>query len=136
MGVSGVSIAQQGGSTTTVTISNGSILSSENCDWKKGFHPSNKTYDEHIVGVFRESKPEETTATKAPSPIISEGVAYVKYNSENGQIKKGDLITTSSTAGEGMKATQSGMVIGIALEDASGTSGLIKIRVLIQYVKQ
>jgi len=35
-----------------------------------------------------------------------------------------------------MKATQSGMIIGIALEDANPSNGLVKIRILIQYVKQ
>lgn len=67
--------------------------------------------------------------------IKREGIYLVKFNSENGPIKKGDIVTTSSEPGVAMKATESGMIIGIALEDANGESGLVKIRILIQYVK-
>jgi hypothetical protein len=95
---------------------------------------ANKTYDENMVGVYN-NNPENSPVFKA-NPVTSVGVTYVKYNSENGTIKKADLITSSSESGVGMKATQSGIVLGIALEDASASSGLIKIRVLIQYVKQ
>ncbi len=33
-----------------------------------------------------------------------------------------------------MKSTKSGMILGVALEDASKQKGLIKIRLLIQYI--
>ena len=35
-----------------------------------------------------------------------------------------------------MKATQAGIVIGVALEDAKEGTEMIKLRVLIQFVKQ
>lgn len=120
-------------------FSNGDIICSDksqmmNTDWK--LCPGH--YDEMIIGVYKE--PEYSSLQEkqsvAKNPIKREGITNIKFNSENGPIKKGDLITSSSKPGEGMKATQSGMVVGIALEDASGTSGLIKCRVLIQYVKQ
>ena len=41
----------------------------------------------------------------------------VKVSLENGSIKKGDRITSSSISGIGMKATDGGRVVAIALED-------------------
>ena len=99
---------------------------------------SQQPYDAFIMGVFQKTNTESTTVSAmfAKLPILKEGVCSVKYNSENGPIKKGDILTSSSTPGEAMKATKSGMMVGIALEDASSVSGLVKIRILIQYVKQ
>ena len=67
--------------------------------------------------------------------VCTGGVSEVKYNYENGSIQEGDLVTSSSTTGEAMKATQSGIILGIALENTDSPSGLVKVRVLIQYVK-
>lgn len=67
--------------------------------------------------------------------IITEGIAHVRYNLQNGPIQKGDYITISSEAGVGMKATESGFTIGVALEssDATEKPGLIKVRVMVRY---
>lgn len=122
---------------STKTIPNGTIVSSENATVKEEFKISSKTYDETMVGVyFTNSKAEENKTIFKILPVITSGITYAMCNSQNGAIKKGDYITTSSEAGVGMKATQTGMVLGVALEDATSTSGLVKIRVLIQYVKQ
>jgi hypothetical protein len=90
---------------------------------------STEAYQATIVGV--------ATGIEQPKKkseyIIKEGVIDVKVSDENGAIKKGDLITSSSKKGMGMKATQSGMVIGVALEDA--VNGSVKVRLMIQYVK-
>ncbi|MBU0488212.1 MAG: hypothetical protein KKA07_01255 [Bacteroidetes bacterium] len=94
---------------------------------------SSKPYDEFVAGIFHEEKQDNPRLRKYP--IKREGIYLVKFNSENGPIKKGDIVTTSSEPGVAMKATESGMIIGIALEDANGESGLVKIRILIQYVK-
>ena len=87
-------------------------------------------YDNFIVGV----------ATGASNPkavdefVGTEGVLEVKYNYENGSISKGDLVTSSSQAGVAMKATQSGIILGVALESTNSPSGLVEVRVLIQYI--
>jgi len=44
------------------------------------------------------------------------GRVPTKVSLENGPIRPGDLITSSSQAGVGMKATKPGRVIGVALE--------------------
>lgn len=47
------------------------------------------------------------------------GEAVVNVSGKNGDIKTGDFITSSDLPGIGIKAVQSGQVLGIALEDLS-----------------
>jgi hypothetical protein len=121
-------------------FTNGEIVCSDNIK-KTGsnLRKNTEAYDQYILGVFQQvpyvNENGETYYSKK-SPVMQEGVCDVKFNSENGAIKKGDVLTSSSAPGVAMKATKSGMIIGVALEDAASTSGLVKIRVLIQYVKQ
>ena len=56
--------------------------------------------------------------------VALSGRVPVKVNLENGPIKKGDAITSSSTPGVGMKATGSVKIIGYAMEDFNGTSNM------------
>jgi hypothetical protein len=67
--------------------------------------------------------------------IITEGIAHVRYNLQNGPIQKGDYITISDEPGEGMKATESGFTVGVALENSDATEkpGLIRVRVMVRY---
>ena len=116
-------------------FTNGELICAENLQLAGGsLRKSNVPYDALIIGVF--IKFEGLNPNYKKIPVRKEGIFQVKYNSENGAIKKGDLVTSSSEAGTAMKATKSGMIVGIALEDATSSSGLLKIRVLIQYVKQ
>jgi|ERR1043165_6867693 hypothetical protein len=92
---------------------------------------SDKPYQVNIVGIATGN----TDPKKKQDLCQKQGLAVVKVSIENGTIKKGDLITSSSKKGTGMKATQSGMVIGIAQEDANA-DGQIKVQILLQYVKQ
>ncbi|MEY4744275.1 MAG: hypothetical protein RL272_220, partial [Candidatus Parcubacteria bacterium] len=55
-----------------------------------------------------------------PQPIAVAGRVPLKVNMENGAIAPGDPITSSSTAGVGMKATQPGAIVGYALAAWSG----------------
>ncbi|MFQ5493278.1 MAG: hypothetical protein ACE5DX_03920 [Candidatus Dojkabacteria bacterium] len=55
-------------------------------------------------------------------PIALAGRVQVRVNLENGPISIGDPVTTSSTAGEGMKATDSGRIIGFAMENFTAKS--------------
>jgi hypothetical protein len=50
-------------------------------------------------------------------PIALSGRVPIRLSTENGPIRKGDRIMLSSLPGIGMKATGTGMVVGIALED-------------------
>lgn len=71
------------------------------------------------------------------SPVVSDGAAFVRYNLQNGPIQKGDYITISNEPGVGMKATESGFTIGVALENSDATEkpGLLKVRVMVRYEK-
>jgi hypothetical protein len=59
-------------------------------------------------------------------PLAIYGYFPAKVTMENGPIKRGDPITSSSKAGYGMKATDACKVIGYALEDAN-VEGAIQV---------
>ncbi|MSR73141.1 hypothetical protein EXS61_00860 [Candidatus Parcubacteria bacterium] len=67
--------------------------------------------------------------------VAMHGRANVLVNNENGKIKVGDLVTTSSSAGIGMKALGSGYVIGRALSAlaSSELQGTIIVELNPQY---
>ncbi|MCG3165236.1 MAG: hypothetical protein POELPBGB_00998 [Bacteroidia bacterium] len=71
------------------------------------------------------------------SPVVSDGIAHVRFNLQNGPIQKGDYITISNEPGVGMKATESGFTVGVALENSDATEkpGLLKVRVMVRYEK-
>jgi hypothetical protein len=56
------------------------------------------------------------------TPVVANGNAFVLVSGQNGPIKRGDLITASTSPGIGMKATKSGYVLGSALEDFDSTN--------------
>lgn len=84
---------------------------------------SSEPYQENVVAVYNSS-----TGTSKVPVFITSGIAYVKFDNSNGEVEKGDFITSSAKTGAAMKATSSGMVIGVALENSS--KELLKIRVL------
>lgn len=59
-------------------------------------------------------------------PLALSGNLPVKVTMENGFIKRGDALTSSSKAGYAMKATEACKTIGYALEDAT-TEGTIQV---------
>jgi len=68
-------------------------------------------------------------------PLAVVGVVPVKVTNENGSLKPGDKLTTSSTAGHAMKASRRaeiGTVIGKALEAFDGERGVIQMLVILQ----
>ncbi|KKU76489.1 MAG: FG-GAP repeat protein, partial [Candidatus Giovannonibacteria bacterium GW2011_GWB1_47_6b] len=71
-------------------------------------------------------KPEDN-----PKPVALSGRVPVKVNLENGPIKIGDPITSSSEPGIGMKATKSGRIVGYALEDFNSLTEQNKGQVLV-----
>jgi hypothetical protein len=109
----------------------GEILASkEKMMFDDDYTQSLEPYQNSIIGVATGNK----NPMKKSDLIVRGGITMVKITNENGEIKKGDFITTSSTKGAGMKALKSGMMIGVALEDSK--DGLVKAKVLIQYIKQ
>ena len=122
---------------------NGQVIASDNGTLNNvsNFRLTKEPYDLNMVGVYvdKEFKPDTNKAVQPIPPnkyVATSGIVEVRYNSENGNIKKGDPITSSSTSGEAMKATKSGIILGFAVEDAKADKGIIKARILIQYLKQ
>jgi hypothetical protein len=91
---------------------------------------STKAYDNKILGIvssqaaFIGNNPggrSDNNPFKKPVGLV--GRVPVKVTTENGEIKVGDFVTTSGQFnGYGMKATRSGHVLGIALEDFKPSS--------------
>lgn len=96
-------------------IRDGQIVSSN----EEGYYIANTAYDDGIVGVVT-SNPAITFVAaddNSQTPVVSSGTALVLVTASNGEIRKGDPITTSEIRGIGMKLNKSGMIIGTALED-------------------
>ncbi|MEK7505950.1 MAG: hypothetical protein AAB597_03620, partial [Patescibacteria group bacterium] len=87
---------------------------------------STKPYQANLIGAVSDSdtdftlighniKPEDN-----PKAVALNGRVRIKVNLENGPIKVGDPITSSSQHGLGMKAVRSGRIIGYALNNFDG----------------
>lgn len=90
---------------------------------KAGVRKSSIQYDPTVMGVIS-TKPgyvladsTGTDPTATPVALALSGRVPVKISDENGIVKAGDPLTSSSTPGVAMKATQPGWVIGMAMED-------------------
>ncbi|NLU94701.1 collagen-like protein [Chitinophaga sp. Ak27] len=103
---------------------------------------SSEPYSSLVAGVYA-TKPgvlltekdiDEDNSTEVPMGVI--GVIPTKVCNENGNIRRGDLLVTSSKAGYAMKADvdklKPGQVIGKALQEFSGETGKIKVLVNIK----
>lgn len=90
------------------------------------------TYNSKIAGVIS-TRPGFLAGENQSGhfPVALAGRVPTKVNLENGAIAVGDPLTTSSTAGYAMKATQAGQIVGYALEPYSGNGSDNKIVVFI-----
>jgi hypothetical protein len=113
-------------------IREGDIVSLE----PDGYVLTDTPYDSRIQGVVVE-KPEVSirpvTQLKNSHAIVNSGYALVRVSASNGDIQRGDPVTTSLTAGVGVKATKPGYIIGNALENYKGGSGEVRtIRIALE----
>lgn len=91
---------------------------------------SSKAFEESMFAVYNQN-----SANRTDQAFLQNTVGEVKFSAKNGNVQKGDYITSSDIAGTGMKATQSGMVIGIALENSTDATTLLKIRICPTWIK-
>lgn len=86
-----------------------------------GLQRSSRSFDNKIFGILQTNSlliyQEKENKRK---PVIRTGIAQVNVTTLNGLIKYGDYITSSSVAGKGQKASESGYVLGIALAQFDG----------------
>ena len=107
----------------------------------KGFGLAKSPYDPKVQGIiidnpaiyFRGSSDEGKKYT-----YVNDGDVFVRVNSSNGPIVRGDVLSTSTTPGVAMKATQSGYIIGTAQEDYKNPDkaaiGKIRMSFGVRYV--
>ncbi len=96
------------------------------------------SYDNKLFGVIVNDPLLVYRDANIPNgvPIARTGQTTVNVTTANGAIKYGDYITSSSNAGKGQKATQSGYVVGVALGAYSGQGiGQIPVAIRIEYVE-
>ena len=99
----------------------------------EGLIRSKSSYDKNMFGVVVENP--SIVLNKASSdtvPVISYGEVLVTVGNKKGEIKRGDFVTSSDVPGLAVKATESGFVLGKALEDM-GDKRKILVFVNIQY---
>lgn len=110
-------------------VLDGDIVTSTNDGYKRATSP----YDPQIFGVvsFKPAVYLSDASAANNTPIISDGEVVVRISSVNGNIKAGDLITSSKIPGVGQKATNNGYIIGSAKQDYSSNNpkkvGLIHV---------
>lgn len=81
----------------------------------KGFVRADAAYDSRILGIYQQDPVMVVkNGDETKVPIVKFGSTSVNVSDLNGEIQPGDYITTSPLPGKGMKAIQSGYVIGIA----------------------
>lgn len=86
----------------------------------KGLVRTNIGFNNKMFGVIAD-KPLLVYRTETQGkPVIRSGIAQVNVTLLNGPIKSGDYITSSSVAGKGQKASESGYTLGIALGNFTG----------------
>lgn len=98
-------------------VPNGSIISLDEGKYKLSSSP----YDGSVFGVSTKNPSVAfiDVANKNKWSVVTMGKTLVRVTTLNGEIKAGDVITTSSLPGVGQKATENGYVIGIAQDDYS-----------------
>jgi len=113
-------------SAVSIQTSDGSGDAGDIVIQKNGLYEvSTSAYSNDLVGVIV-IDPEisfEDTNLETRKLLATEGEVLVKVTSAYGDISEGDYITTSDTLGVGMKAIESGPVIGIALESFTQGNG-------------
>jgi hypothetical protein len=105
------------------------------------YHLAKKAYDPGVKGVVV-ANPAIFFRTDGNNtqkyPIFDSGEVKILVNTSNGNIKKGDFLTTSSTPGVAVRADKSGYVLGAALQDYNNNnksaSGLIRASLEVRYL--
>lgn len=100
-------------------VKDGSIVSSSD----KGAILSNFPYDSQVLGIVaRDAAIIFNSSGTVGLPVIANGIVYALVSTRDGNIKKGDLLATSTIPGVAVKALKSGYVLGTSLEDYSNSN--------------
>ena len=116
---------------------------------RQSVEKSTRTYDTRVVGVYSTrpgvlgaDKDGETRLDQQDIPVAITGIVPTKVSTENGPVRQGDLLTTSSRAGYAMKASPQtingvdvyppGTIVGKALERLDAGDGVIRVLVVVR----
>lgn len=115
-------------------VRDGDVISST----EGGYMLTKSSYDPRLFGVVTINPAIEfnTNEEGRRYPVVSDGNTFVNLSTINGSVKKGDAITSSPIPGVGMKATESGYILGYALEDFSSDDPREIKRVKVEIDKQ
>lgn len=115
---------------------------------ENGLTRSDIGFDNKMFGIIIENPLLVYRSEIQGKPIVRSGIAEVNVTNLNGPIKNGDYITSSSVAGKGQRATESGYTIGVALSSFTGdgapqidgpngkvASGKISVAVRVEYTE-
>ena len=107
------------------------------------FVKSSEPYSTLVAGIYstkpgvlgrRQITDPKTSTTEVPMAMV--GIVPTKVSAENGGIKRGDLLVTSSTQGYVMKGTDHNQMLGAVVGKALGTldagTGVIEVLVSLQ----
>ncbi len=99
----------------TGEIKTGSIVAHKGSEYV----PTKEPFDTELVGVIVEnSSISLVDPAQNPSHLVMQaGEAQVLVSTSNGDIKRGDYITSSTIPGVGQKADKTGFILGKATED-------------------
>lgn len=88
---------------------------------KDGYVLSGVPYDPNLFGVVV-NDPAIVFESDQPNShaVVSQGKVLMRVSTVNGNIKKGDLVTSSTIHGVGQRATENGFIMATALEDYAG----------------
>lgn len=107
---------------TDLSIASGDVVSVDG-NLENGVKKSKRQYDPAVLGIVS-TKPGMVLGDSTgfgPTVLVAlSGRVPVKVSTENGTIKAGDYLTTSSIPGVAMKATKAGAIIGTAMNSFDG----------------
>ncbi len=120
----------------SVVIDDKNVLSGDIVSLKAGKYVLASTeYDAQMFGVVVDDPALsiQDLDLKDAHYLLSSGQVFVRVSNSNGKIKKGDYLTSSTTAGVAIKALTTGQLLGVALEDYNPRSAndVGKINVLL-----
>jgi len=113
----------------------GDIVSFYNSDYQL----ASVEYDQSIVGVIVNDPVAsyEDQNLDSYKLVVDSGEVVLNVSNKNGEIKKGDFVTSSDMPGVGIKADRSGQIVGVALENYVSTNstdiGQIALLISIRY---
>jgi len=117
----GASIAQ-GFKTTETNLSTGALMALRQ-DAPDVVELATREHSERLAGILSDHPLISVTDGTSSAQVITEGTTPTLVSALGGDIKAGDRITISPIKGVGMKATASGVIVGVAQSDFKSGSG-------------